>query len=165
MNKEAMVKYLHLLKPKQLDYIVGRLRDKGHNEVHRGVLPFVSVRKVGVVLNMEILKLRQTNSPDEDGKQKSITGERFIREILDVIGGELRWVIPERGITSITMQLSDVKLSKRKKRLFGAKFQINYLGDPNQPLHLVKAGKNLWEVLAPTSIFDKATIWLAETFR
>lgn len=164
MPEKTLNAYLHLLKPKQLDFILAQVRQFGDClEVHRGTLPFLPVSVAASSLRAKLLSSRMDNLP-QDIHLPSI-GERFIREILTVIEMPYEPLKQKVSTSLVTLMLSDAKLGKYKGNHFQDKITLKFAFKPTEIIVLQKAGKNLWNVKTTSKISDQATTWLAENFR
>lgn len=158
--------YIGLLKSNQQEYLVWCIQHyTERKDFHRGLLPFITTQEVSIALKVHLQVLK-----DKIALDLTVRGERFIRGILTLIEATMLKNLCEEEASTI-MFLKTVKLAQTLRRHFDNDIVIK-LADAygGIPIHdgyikLKMVGRDKWKVSCSKRLLERATIWLAESFR
>lgn len=153
---KTLVELIPKLKPVQQEFICNCVQEYGNRpDMHRGLLPFLSVEDAVVYL---YAKMAMMEMPEN----------KFIRSILSILGEGLppqKWLPDEEAIL---MELTTRKLwrffsTRRDYIQFDAR-KYN-LSRGTIPVQLERTNYNQWRVKTSRQYQNRVTTWLAEQFR
>lgn len=160
--------FLEVLTPKQLNFLLLCLQQYSKGNLHRGLLPFVSINEAAAALKFKLLHMQVVSSTlaVPGAVIEPMKGERFIRGIISKFEPHLAEI--QHLEIKVKMHLKDAKLGKYMKRRFADKFFMEVPAPINGILAMVRAGPNRWNVgfagKVLTKQVDATTTWLSEKF-
>lgn len=139
--------YIHLLKPKQQEYLVYCVKQHGNlSDFHRGKLPFLNVQTAANCLKLQLELMGQGLVGLPNGIMPYATGGKFIRSILSVFDEALPHKLSEDEGSEIIF-LQDKLLRGQFGRRFNHKFCITLRAwQTSQLVQLERIKADYWRV-------------------
>jgi hypothetical protein len=155
MTDKTLNEYINKLRPVQQEFICFCIREHGNRpDMHRGLLPFLSVLEADRCLKEELIR-------------KQMPENRFIRQCLSVFSDAVPHMIATDE-ESVVMSLNSKKLM-RHFRVYRNDFFVFSggvcIGVEHTPVQMERINYNQWRVRCSRKYQHTITTWLADKFR